>query len=277
MVNSTINILVDVGGTYIRIGVDEKDSKPLVVVRTPILKQDLLNLLEKEIHKIIKGRGIRKTKIFISCPGLIDKNGNIQKTLYTPLTGVNLSEEIRQRMGRETIVVNDANIQALGCYRKKNLLYMNIGTAIGGAYICDDRIFSGSNGFACEFGHIFVGGKKRCACGRIGCLDTIASGQSFVNKFGDQWWKNKNSYAIQEQIKVTGEAIGDALIQLSILYDPEEICITGKISEFTLFQRYVRQKFYSESWYNIPVIFRNDSWENVYLGFKKIIKGECIL
>lgn len=272
-----ISILIDIGGTYIRIGVDQECNNPLNIIKTPIAKADLLNVLEKEIKKVLVEKDIKETQIFISCPGLINKKGEIQKTLYVPLTGVKLADEISRRLGSKVLVVNDANIQALGCYEENSLLYMNIGTAIGGAYVIDNRLFLGGDGFACEFGHVFIGTKDCCICGRTGCLDTVASGLCFEKKFGDKWWENKDNFNIREQIKIAGRAVGEALAQVSILFNPEEICVTGRVSTFSEFQEYTRTKFYENSWYDIPIRFKDDSWKNVYLGFKKIIEGECIL
>ena len=271
------NVLVDIGGTHIRIGIGEDVHQPFSVLKTPSDREELLNLLQAEITRIIKERNIDATKIYISCPGLVDKHGKINKILYVSLEGVNLVDEIARRMGKEAIVINDANIQGLGCYNKNSLLYMNIGTAIGGSFVCDNRLFLGNDGFSCEFGHVFIGNEQVCNCGRVGCLDTVASGWCFVEKFGENWWNRADDSDIQEQLKIAGRAVGDALAQISILFNPKEICVTGRVSIYGIFKENVREEYYNKSWYNIPIIFKKDSWQNVYFGFKKIIKGEYVI
>lgn len=270
-------ILVDIGGTNIRISVLNDSSKsPLLVLKTPKQQKRVLDTLGGAINEIVKMKELKIKMIAISCPGLINKNRIVQKALYVPLGGVNLAQEIELRTGLKTLVINDAKVQAMGCYNKKALLYMNIGTAIGGAYVFEKKLFLGADGYACEFGHIFIGTNIKCACGRIGCLDTVASGKCFVDEFGEGWWKRATDIGIEKKIEAAGCAVGNALAQACIMFNPKEICVAGNICNFDIFQYSVKQEFEENSWYDIPIIFKNNSWENTYCGLKKIIK-ECVV
>lgn len=271
------SILVDIGGTNIRIGLlGEGIQSPCITIRTPIQKEEMLSILEDKINEIAKIKRLKNTIVVISCPGLINQKGIIKKALYVPLSGVNLAQEIEAKTNMKTIVLNDAKVQALGCYNSEDLLYMNIGTAIGGAYVFKNQLFLGSDGYACEFGHIFIGNNLKCVCGRRGCLDTVASGKSFISEFGEGWWKKVEDIKIKQKIEVAGYSVGKALAQASILFNPKEIYVTGNICTFAIFQDCVKKQFDKDSWYEIPIVFRNNSWKNVYLGLRKIIK-ECVI
>jgi glucokinase len=85
-------------------------------------------------------------------------------------------------------IENDANCAALGEMWKgsgngcKDLVFVTIGTGIGGGIIVNGEIIHGINGAGGEIGHITaipIGG-TRCNCGKTGCIETIASATGIV-------------------------------------------------------------------------------------------------
>jgi glucokinase len=90
-------------------------------------------------------------------------------------------------------LVNDANAATLAEYRFgagsrkrlgrkiKHMVYLTISTGIGGGVITDGRLLLGANGYAAELGHIVVEAfGRRCSCGSIGCLESVASGTALA-------------------------------------------------------------------------------------------------
>ncbi|MBN1639805.1 MAG: ROK family protein [Anaerolineae bacterium] len=85
---------------------------------------------------------------------------------------------------------NDANAGALaewlyGAGRgKRNVVYMTMGTGIGGGLILDGRLYRGANGNAGEVGHMRVvpRGGPQCGCGKRGCLEAFCSGPSIARR-----------------------------------------------------------------------------------------------
>jgi glucosamine-6-phosphate deaminase len=78
--------------------------------------------------------------------------------------------------GPATLVCNDAEAAALGEWVLRGrldaaLVYVGIGTGIGGAVVIDGSVASGN-----LFGHQSGFGSKQCTCGRRGCLETMAAG-----------------------------------------------------------------------------------------------------
>ena len=52
---------------------------------------------------------------------------------------------------------------------------------IGAGIIYNGELYRGSNHIAGEFGHTLIDIKgEKCSCGRIGCLETVASGKALV-------------------------------------------------------------------------------------------------
>ena len=97
------------------------------------------------------------------------------------LDGLHVGDELEARTGRASFAENDANAAALaeawlGAGRgARHVLYVTLGTGVGGGLVFDGRIWLGRNGYAGEIGHIQVEPDGiPCGCGSWGCLETIA-------------------------------------------------------------------------------------------------------
>ena len=104
-----------------------------------------------------------------------------------------LRQTLEQELGAPVTVENDANAGALGeaVYGAGKghalVLYVNVGTGIGGGIVLDGRVLHGRNGLAGEIGHVtVVPGGPECACGKHGCLEAIASGPS-IARLAREW------------------------------------------------------------------------------------------
>jgi predicted NBD/HSP70 family sugar kinase len=76
--------------------------------------------------------------------------------------------------GPAVLVCNDAEAAALGeaaLRTESDLVYVGLGTGVGGAIVRDLRIVASN-----RFGHAPAGGTRRCRCGQVGCVETIAGG-----------------------------------------------------------------------------------------------------
>src|SRR5918995_3703254 len=86
-------------------------------------------------------------------------------------------------------VDNDVNVMALGEHwggvasGVDNLLFVKIGTGIGGGIIADGRLYRGIQGCAGDIGHICVDPEgPACTCGNRGCLEAMAAAPAIVQK-----------------------------------------------------------------------------------------------
>lgn len=99
--------------------------------------------------------------------------------------GVRLREQFEHAFGVRTHVDNDANVGALGelaygaARNRRHVVYVNIGTGIGGALILNGRLHHGATGNSGEIGHIVIDRNgPPCTCGQRGCLEAFCSGPS---------------------------------------------------------------------------------------------------
>jgi glucokinase len=97
-----------------------------------------------------------------------------------------LAKELESLVGLPTRLENDANAALLGELRFgaakgcQDAVMLTIGTGVGGAIYGNGQILHGFKGSAGELGHITVewDDPRRCGCGRMGCLESVASGHS---------------------------------------------------------------------------------------------------
>jgi glucokinase len=100
-----------------------------------------------------------------------------------------LVDLVQERLGVRVTLINDANAAALGEYHLGagrgivNLLYLSLGTGIGGAIIIDGNLYTGASGGAGETGHMTINTEGPiCSCGNRGCLETLASGTAITRE-----------------------------------------------------------------------------------------------
>jgi len=63
------------------------------------------------------------------------------------------------------------------------VLYIGVGTGIGGGLILGGSLYRGAHGFAAEIGHIVVEPDGPvCGCGNRGCWETVASGSAITRE-----------------------------------------------------------------------------------------------
>jgi glucokinase-like ROK family protein len=86
-------------------------------------------------------------------------------------------------------VDNDVNVMALGEHwggvgkGLDNMLFVKIGTGIGGGIIADGRLYRGTQGCAGDIGHISVDPDGPvCSCGNRGCLEAMAAAPAIALK-----------------------------------------------------------------------------------------------
>jgi glucokinase len=65
-----------------------------------------------------------------------------------------------------------------------DFLFLPMGTGISGAMVVEGRTLDGA--FAGEVGHLDVGSGRPCACGLVGCLETVATGPSIAAIYGER-------------------------------------------------------------------------------------------
>ncbi len=118
-------------------------------------------------------------------------------------------------------VDNDGNAAALaealwGAGRGyRNVFCATIGTGIGTGIVFDGRIYHGRTGAAAEGGHMTIDYRgPRCACGKLGCIEALASGPAIARRASEKIAADRRStileYAEYHLDRMTCEMVGRA-------------------------------------------------------------------
>ena len=125
------------------------------------------------------------TSIGVAVGGPLDSAAGV---VYSPPNlpgwdGVGVKAFLEGEFGLPTYVENDANAGALaerafGAARDcDNVVYLTLGTGIGGGIIVEGKLFRGTTDDAGELGHAtIVPDGPECLCGKRGCLEALVAG-----------------------------------------------------------------------------------------------------
>jgi glucokinase len=100
-----------------------------------------------------------------------------------------LAAEIEKAYGVRARVDNDANAAGLAeaiwgaGVGYSNVFFAILGTGIGTGIVFDRRIYHGRTGSAAEGGHMTIDYRgPRCGCGKLGCIEALASGPNIARR-----------------------------------------------------------------------------------------------
>jgi glucokinase len=125
----------------------------------------------------------------VGFPGLVDHARGVARSsvMLDGWRDVPLAVLLEERLGIPCAVDNDVNAAALHeleLRRAPDMLFVAVGTGIGGALVLDGRLHRGG-GFAGEIGHVVIErGGRPCDCGRRGCVNRYASGTAIEAEGG---------------------------------------------------------------------------------------------
>jgi len=185
---------VDLGGTYIKVGVVSESGK--IAVKTAIETdaekgpKHVISQIKKGIEKVFSKKDFNIKGIGIGSPGVVTpKKGTVENPPNLPgWIKVNLGQILEKEFGIDVFVENDANAAAIGelifgAGRKLDSFVMvTLGTGVGGGIVCNKKLFRGEHGAAGELGHATIDYKgRKCNCGSVGCVEAYVGNNYLVN------------------------------------------------------------------------------------------------
>jgi glucokinase len=216
-----------------------------------------------ELVSGLAGAGSIKS-VGVGIPGLVNRETDrVLMSTGLPLAATkDIHAELMKATGLRFELENDANAAAYGEYKagagrdSRNIFYIGIGEAIGGAIIMDGKLWLGASGCAGEIGHITINTEgAQCECGNTGCLETVASGPNIVRRASERLdrdstsslsvlamsknftagdmareAKNGDDFSVM-MIERTGKSIGTAVASMINLLSIERIILGGAIME----------------------------------------------
>lgn len=256
---SGLRLGLDVGGTNLRLGVFDGlqcvDETRFQANYSQICKQyapalawqTILQVTTDAIEVMVK-RYPAITAIGIGFPGFVDPlTGMLAQSPNLPgLINVNLGADLTAQLGRKVHVENDANAAAFGEYcllgqPAAGVLYLGLGTGLGGGLVVDGKVWSGAHGYAFEAGHLIVEpGGRLCGCGNLGCVEQYASASAIALSYAESAGQRLTAAEIsvlaaqgdaqaQAAFTLAGDKLGQALASMQKLVDVPNVVIGGGV------------------------------------------------
>ncbi|TNV67800.1 ROK family protein [Trichococcus shcherbakoviae] len=255
---------IDIGGTEIKFALIDVygniSKKWKIKTETADNGNHIPNAIIRAINEEILN-GTDGTKdiigIGIGVPGPISQNGElVVKAVNLGWSDMPLKLVIEKELQLPVILLNDANAAALGemwkgaARGKANLVFVTLGTGVGGGIILNGEVLNGTHSSGGEIGHIPVQSEEQriCGCGNINCLETYSSANGLLKTMSllDEkkqltkdgfttidvfdWLKEGNALA-EQAVQKTVTHLGFALAGIMNTIDVEEIVVGGGLSE----------------------------------------------
>ncbi|VDG20131.1 ROK family protein [Lactiplantibacillus mudanjiangensis] len=234
--------IIDVGGTTIKFATwDGQAIQDHHAITTPKTKADFFELLTAEVNTMKQQRAIEG--VAISAPGAVNKlTGVIEGASALPyIHNFPIQAELAAAFGLPVSIENDANCAALaelasGAGRDvDSLVFLVIGTGVGGSVIVNHQVWHGAHLFGGEFGFMLMDGEH--------ILSELGTAPQAVNRYlavrpevdnidGKQLFDlaAQGDTDAQASIQTMYDALGLAIYNLQYSFDPEKVVIGGAIS-----------------------------------------------
>ena len=187
-----VKIGIDLGGSHIAIGVANKTGKILEKIEKKlkgIVTKEVRSVIEKTIIDAVEkfSKEYNVLEMGIAIPGTVNDR-EIVKSVNLGLKNYNIVEKLEEKIKLPIKIRNDAKAAAIaenkyGALKGYNrILFLTLGTGIGGAVIINGKLLDTGNLPGCEIGHMVIEKDGiECNCGKKGCFEKYASMQAFKN------------------------------------------------------------------------------------------------
>jgi glucokinase len=253
---------IDVGGTNIRFGVFDGHQ----LIETSRLESNLslvckdvsaesaafavVHILSSEIASIIEKHPDIQA-VGVGFPGFIhpDSKNIVQSPNLPGLSYFDLRGELSTVLNLPVTIENDANAAAYGeyCLADKpegGLIYLGLGTGVGGGLVVNGKLYTGQQGFAMEVGHIIVErptfetSGRQCGCGNKGCMEQYASASGVARSYFNATRQRLSAHQIAELANggdksaieayvLAANALAQALASIAKVLDVKNVVIGG--------------------------------------------------
>lgn len=262
-------LAVDLGGTNLRAAVVNRDGDIQAEAQQRTQSSDgpdaVIERIAAAVNDIAESNQVpNDVPVGLASPGPLDpRTGVVYFSPNLPgWTNIPLAAKLRERTKREVVLSNDANAAALGEVffgagkGTRNLLYLGLGTGVGGGIYSEGLLIDGVRGMGGELGHVTVDlNGPRCSCGSVGCIEAYTSawaltrdalalvdsgrGDAILRAAGDR--NNVGPRALGQAasdgdaatlalLERAGHALGAGMASFVNIFNPEVIAIGGGVS-----------------------------------------------
>ena len=221
--------------------------------------RSICSLIKQEVN----GIGIAWEKILgvgVSLSGRVNPEKGYSLTYFVS-EDIPLTAAFMQELGVPVSIENDSRAMTYGEYLSlgrnadPNFIFINLSWGLGMGMILDGKLYYGKSGFSGEIGHFpLLDNDIRCRCGKVGCLETGASGSALHRMVTEKLREGRTSslsaiyeqkgdieleeilQAIREEdvlaiecIGEIGETLGRGIAGIINIFNPGLVVIGGRL------------------------------------------------
>src|SRR5579862_5482416 len=249
---------VDIGGTKIAVGMVDDNGKVLSRMEAPTdpnRYSDSIELIAHMLRKTAQRAGAEITGVGIGSTGPVDPiRGEFGDVDFLPgWRGKSPVKDLAQVFNLRVALENDGDAAALaeaswGAGRnRKRLIYITVGTGIGGGIVLDGQLYRGVDGAHPEVGHQVIDpAGPACSCGFRGCWESLAAGPAMAAWFANHapaTYPNREAITAKQicELALQGDLValqvvereayylGLGLANLINLFAPDAIVLSGSV------------------------------------------------
>lgn len=273
---------VDIGGTNLRVGVVRgldvvhelrfpADFSSICKQHAPAIAwQEILRITVSALQEVVADYPAVQG-VGIGFPGFINpETGRVLQSPNLPgLRDVDLAGDLSAMLNLPVKVENDALVAAFGEYmlladKPRSMVYIGLGTGVGGGLIHGGQPYPGDHGMAMEIGHLITTPNgRRCGCGNHGCLEQYAAATGVIASYAEATGEQLLAHEIAARAEqgdqhalaaytLAGRNLGQGIAHLAKTLDPALVLIGGGMSQaWPLMQDALKQQLHQDL---IPVL-----------------------
>lgn len=226
----------------------------------------VLGSVHRELQQLLAGLGDAPPLrgLVVGVPGPVDsRNGRIVSPARMPgWNGADVPGLLAGLTDIPVLVENDANLMAVGEYATsddpgRDLVFLKAGSGIGCGVVADGRLHRGARGVAGDISHVSVsdGRDVPCSCGRVGCLDAVASGAALTRALAAEGFDVTDTAGVlalardaepvsARMLRDAGRATGEVLATIVNFFNPDRLVLGGSLSQAEPYVASLRSTLY---------------------------------
>jgi glucokinase len=260
-------VAVDLGGTNLRTSFVSpagelfdryKEATHVSEGRHKVVDKLIENIRRQQDNAAHHGHQV--AAVGVGAPGVIhaDTGVVVKSPNFPDWNNLPLKRELEAALKVPVFIENDANAAALGEQWRgagtgiRSMIFLTLGTGVGGGIVLDSRIWHGADGMAGEVGHMtIIPDGRKCGCGNTGCLEMYASSRGIVMSYREALARaggppsglreitSESIYqsardgdeCARQVMKEMGGYLGIGIANLINIFNPEMVVIGGGVKD----------------------------------------------
>lgn len=247
-----VGVTIDSNSLQVCLGTMKLEVLQSEVIEMQIMDtKTIVDYITNTINSLIERQQIAKSLVYgigLSLIGIVDQNTRTSiKSWGIMEKNANIAEQLEQRTHLNVYVENNVRALALASLylnyptKLNSFIFARFGYGIGSAIYLDGKFYEGHTLKAGELGHVYVqsGQDQVCRCGKVGCLETVASIWSLKDQLNLQTLSPEELLKLYDSghekvvhyINQAIQEIAKSLYNYIVLFDPEMVYLYGYLFE----------------------------------------------